>query len=126
LDRIEGYHALLGGPVPDATQGDQIERGADGGDGVLQPLEGLAAQGERIHQDDTAVRLVARLKDTPQMRAQAAAQGFSRPKERPGMFPTAWGVTWGERTIGAIQFSERGCQSSLKRVKGFWSTWGFA
>jgi len=26
----------------------------------------------------------------------------------------------------AIQFSERGCQSSLKRVKGFWSTWGFA
>jgi hypothetical protein len=26
----------------------------------------------------------------------------------------------------AIQFSERGCKSSLKRVKGFWSTWGFA
>jgi hypothetical protein len=28
--------------------------------------------------------------------------------------------------VRAIQFSERGCQSSLKRVKGFWSTWGFA
>jgi len=28
--------------------------------------------------------------------------------------------------LRAIQFSERGCQSSLKRVKGFWSTWGFA
>ena len=26
----------------------------------------------------------------------------------------------------AIQFSERGCKSSLKRVKGFCSTWGFA
>jgi putative transposase len=26
----------------------------------------------------------------------------------------------------AIQFSERVCKSSLKRVKGFCSTWGFA
>jgi hypothetical protein len=26
----------------------------------------------------------------------------------------------------AIQFSERGCKSSLKRVKGFCTTWGFA
>src|SRR6266705_902874 len=25
-----------------------------------------------------------------------------------------------------IQFLESGCKSSLKRVKGFWSTWGFA
>ena len=29
-------------------------------------------------------------------------------------------------TVRAIQFSDRGCQSSLKRVKGFCSTWGFA
>ena len=28
--------------------------------------------------------------------------------------------------IRAIQFSERGCKSSLKRVKGFCTTWGFA
>jgi hypothetical protein len=30
------------------------------------------------------------------------------------------------RLARAIQFSERGCKSSLKRVKGFCSTWGFA
>jgi NAD+-dependent secondary alcohol dehydrogenase Adh1 len=29
-------------------------------------------------------------------------------------------------SVRAIQFSERGCQSSLKRVKGFCATWGFA
>ena len=30
---------MLGGPVPDATQGDQIARGADGGYGVVTHLE---------------------------------------------------------------------------------------
>ena len=29
-------------------------------------------------------------------------------------------------SVRVIQFSERGCKSSLKRVKGFWSTWDFA
>jgi imidazolonepropionase-like amidohydrolase len=28
--------------------------------------------------------------------------------------------------VRAIQFSERGCKSSPKRVKGFCATWGFA
>jgi transposase-like protein len=43
----------------------------------------------------------------------------------------SWGyghkhVNHGRGEFRAIQFSERGCKSSLKRVKGFWSTWGFA
>lgn len=100
LYRMEGYQARLGGPIPDATQWDQIERVADCGSVVLQPLEGLAAQGERIHQDDTSVRIVTLI------RAQAAAQGFSRPKARTGMFTTACVVRVGERTIG-LDYSGR-------------------
>jgi transposase len=99
LSRLEGYQALLGVPIPDATQWDQIERVADCGYVVFQHLEGLAAQGELSHQDDTSVRLVTLIKENQQIRAQAAAQGFSRPKERTGMFTTALVVKWGERTI---------------------------
>jgi len=72
---------------------------ADCGDVVFQHLEGLAAQGELIYQDDTSVRIVTLIKENQQIRAQAAAQGFSRPKERPGMFTTALVVKRGERTI---------------------------
>jgi transposase len=99
LYRIEGYQAMLGVPIPDATQWDQIERVADCGYVVFQHLEGLAAQGELIHQDDTSVRIVTLIKENQQIRAQAAAQGFSRPKERTGMFTTALVVKVGERTI---------------------------
>jgi len=99
LYRIEGYQAMLGVPIPDATQWDQIERVADCGYVVFQHLEGLAAQGELIHQDDTSVRIVTLIKENQQIRAQAAAQGLSRPKERTGMFTTALVVKWGERTI---------------------------
>ena len=55
--RIEGYQAMGGVPVPDATQWDQIERVADCGYVVLQRLGCLAAQGELISQDDTPVRI---------------------------------------------------------------------
>ena len=99
LYRIEGYQAMLGVPIPDATQWDQIERVADCCYVVFQHLEGLAAQGELIHQDDTSVRIVTLIKENQQIRAQAAAQGFSRPQERTGMFTTALVVKWGERTI---------------------------
>ena len=99
LYRIEGYQAMLGVPIPDATQWDQIERVADCGYVVFQHREGLAAQGELIHQDDTSVRIVTLIKENQQIRVQAAAQGFSRPKERTGMFTTALVVKWGERTI---------------------------
>jgi hypothetical protein len=97
--RVEGYQAMLGVPIPDATQWDQIEKVGDCCYVVFELLETLAAQGELIHQDDTSVRIVTLIKENQQIRAQAAAQGFSRPKERTGMFTTALVVKRGERLI---------------------------
>lgn len=57
--RMESYQAMLGVPVPDATQWEQSERVADCGYVVFAYLERLAAQGELIYQDDTAVRILA-------------------------------------------------------------------
>ena len=76
--RVEGYQAMLGVPMPDATQWDQIERVADCCYVVFELLETLAAQGELIHQDDTSVRILTLMKENQQIRAQAAAQGLSR------------------------------------------------
>jgi len=97
--RVQGYQAMLGVPVPDATQWDQIEKVGDCSYVVFASLETLAAQGELIHQDDTAVRILTLMKENQQIRAHAAAQGLSRPKERTGMFTTALVVKVGERTI---------------------------
>src|SRR6266446_3704800 len=99
LYRVESYQAMLGVPIPDATQWDQIEKVGDCCYVVFELLETLAAQGELIHQDDTSVRIVTLIKENQQIRAQAAAQGFSRPKERTGMFTTALVVKRGERLI---------------------------
>jgi transposase len=97
--RIEGYQAMLGTPMPDATQWDQIEMLAASCYGVFSYLETLAAQGELIHQDDTSVRILTLIKENQQIRAQAAAQGLSRAQERTGMFTTALVVRVGERLI---------------------------
>ena len=66
---------------------------------VFECLETLAAQGERIHQDDTSVRILTLMQENQQIRAAAAAQGGSRAKERTGRFTTARGVRVGERLI---------------------------
>jgi transposase len=97
--RIEGYQAMLGVPMPDATQWDQIERVGDCCYVVFECLETLAAQGELIHQDDTSVRILTLMQENQQIRAAAAAQGLSRAKERTGMFTTALVVRVGERLI---------------------------
>jgi len=97
--RTQGYQAMLGVPMPDATQWDQIERVGDCGYVVFELLETLAAQGELIHQDDTTVRILSLIKENQQIRAEAAAQGLSRPKERTGMYTTALVVRVGERLI---------------------------
>jgi hypothetical protein len=104
--RIEGYQAMQGVPMPDATQWDQIEAVATCCYGVFGCLETLAAQGDLIHQDDTSVRILTLIKENQQIRAQAAAQGLSRPKERTGMFTTALVVRVGERLI-ALYYSGR-------------------
>jgi rubredoxin len=88
LYRLEAYQAMLGVPVPDATQWDQIERVADSGYVVFAHLEQLAAQGELIHQDDTSVRILAFIKEN-----QAAVA------ERTGMYTTVLMVRVGERMI---------------------------
>jgi transposase len=99
LYRVQGYQAMLGAPVPDATQWEQIEKGGDCSYVVLAYLETLAAQGELIYQDDTSVRILTLLKENQERRARAEALGFSRSKERTGMFTTALVVKVGERTI---------------------------
>lgn len=73
--RIEGYQAMLGVPMPDATQWDQIEKVADCCYVVFAYLESVAAQGELIYQDDTTVRILSLFKANQQIRAEALAQG---------------------------------------------------
>jgi transposase len=98
--RIEGYQAMLGVPMPDATQWEQIEKVGDSSHGVFRHLEHLAAQGELLYQDDTAVRILSLMDENQQVQAQADAIGLSRAKERTGMYTTALVVKVGERTIG--------------------------
>jgi transposase len=97
--RLQSYQALLGVPVADATQWDQIEKVGDCSYRVFEVLERLAAQGELIHQDDTSVRILSLMDENLKRRAQAEARGLSRPTERTGMFTTALVVQVGERTI---------------------------
>jgi hypothetical protein len=99
LYRVEGYQAMLGVPVADATQWDQIERVADCGYVVLTHLERLAAQGELIYQDDTRVRILSLIEENQQAQAHAKAMGLSRSSDRTGMYTTALVVKVGERTI---------------------------
>jgi hypothetical protein len=97
--RIEGYQAMLGVPMPDATQWDQIKRVGDCGYVVFEHLERLAAQGELISQDDTPVRILSLMDENQQIQAQAEAMGLSRARERTGMYTTALVVKVDERTI---------------------------
>jgi hypothetical protein len=99
LSRLQGYHAMLGVPVAEATQWDQIEKVGDCSAVVLAYLERLAAQGELIYQDDTAVRILSLIGENLMMRVQAEAMGLSRPKGRTGMSTTALVVKVGEQTI---------------------------
>ena len=73
LYRLEGYQQMLGVPVPDATQWDQIEQVGDCKYKVLAYLEGLAAQGELIHQDDTSVRILSPMAENRTHQAGAEA-----------------------------------------------------
>jgi len=99
LYRVEGYQGMLGVPVPDATQWDQIERVADCGYVVFAHLERLAAQGELIYQDDTRVRILSLIEANQQAHSHAEAMGLSRSEDRTGMYTTAFVVKVGERTI---------------------------
>jgi len=104
--RVEAYQAMLGVPVPDATQWDQIEQLGDCSYKVFAYLETLAAQGELIHQDDTSVRILSLMAENRTHQTAAEALGCARSQERTGMFTTALVVKVGEQTI-CLYYSSR-------------------
>jgi len=93
LYRLEGYQAMVGVPVADATQWDQIERVADCVYPVFEQLKTLAAQGEVIYQDDTHVRILSLMAENRRHQADGTAE------ERTGMYTTALVTTQGAQTI---------------------------
>ena len=112
--RLQGYQAMLGVPVPDATQWDEIEAVGDCAYKVCEQMEREAAQGEVIFQDDTAVRIVSLLKENRDLLAAAQAQGLSKPKERTGMPTTALAVQVGEHTAILYYASRRHAGENLQ------------
>jgi hypothetical protein len=93
LYRLEGYQAMVGVPVADATQWDQIERVADCAYPVFAHLQALAAQGEIIYQDDTHVRILSLMAEN----REAQADGSTG--TRTGMYTTALVTQQGAQTI---------------------------
>jgi transposase len=97
--RLEGFQAVVGVPVPDATQWDQGEIVGDCTHPIFKCLEKLAAQGELIFQDDTPGRILTLSEENQQARARAQAQGKTKPDIRTGMYTTALMVQVGVRRI---------------------------
>jgi transposase len=97
--RLEGFQALVGVPVPDATQWDQAEVVGDCSYPIFLQLEKDAAQGEVIFQDDTPHRILTLIEENQQAQARAQAQGKAKTEERTGMQTTALVVQVGERRI---------------------------
>jgi len=94
--RLEGFQALAGVPVSDATQWDQIERLANDVYPLYNCLYTLAAQSDLIYQDDTRMRLLDLLLENARLRAQA---GEGTPEGRLGMYTTGLVCIQGERWI---------------------------
>jgi transposase len=93
LYRLEGYQAMVGVPVADATQWEQIERVADCAYPVFEQLKTLAAQGEVLYQDDMHVWILSLMAENRQ------AQAEGTPEARPGMYTTALVAQQGAQTI---------------------------
>jgi len=112
--RFQGYQAMLGVPVAEATQWDQIEKVGDCAYVVFEQMEKAAAQGELVFQDDTAVRILSLMKENLEMLSAAQAQGLSQPKERPGMHTTALVVKVAEHTAILYYSSRRHAGENLQ------------
>ena len=93
LYRLEGYQAMVGVPVSDATQWDQIERVADCAYPVFEQLQTLAAQGEVIYQDDTHVRILSLIAENRRTQVEGTSA------ERTGMHTTVLVAQHGAQTI---------------------------
>jgi len=116
LYRVEAYQAMLGVPVPDATQWDEIEKVGDCAYVVFAQMEQMAAQGELIWQDDTAVRILSLMQENLELIAAAQAHGLSTPKERTGMHTTALVVKVGEHTAILYYSSRRHAGENLQAL----------
>jgi transposase len=112
--RLQGYQAMLGVPVPDATQWDQIEVVGDCAYKVFAQMEKEAAQGELLFHDDTAVRILSLIKENRDLVAAAQAQGVFTPTERTGMHTTALVVKVGEHTAILYSASRRHAGENLQ------------
>jgi len=91
--RLQSFQALVGVPVPDATQWDQVEHVGNCVYPLFKHLERLAAQGEIIYQDDTSARLLSLIKENQQ------AQDAARARARTGRYTTALIAQVGARRI---------------------------
>jgi transposase len=97
LYRLESYQALVGVPVPDATQWDQLEHVGNCAYPLFKYFERLAAQGEVIYQDDTPARILALIEENQATAAQAPDDAEA--PSRTGRYTTALIVQVGERRI---------------------------
>jgi hypothetical protein len=95
--RLESFQALVGVPVADATQWDQVELVGDCAHPIFKSLERMAAQGEVIFQDDTPGRILTLIEENQKASAQGKATGDAA--ARTGMYTTALIVQVGERRI---------------------------
>jgi len=77
-------------------------------------MEHEAAQGELIFHDDTAVRILALIKENSAILSAAQAQGVSSPKARTGMHTTALVVKVGEHTAILYYSSRRHAGENLQ------------
>jgi hypothetical protein len=92
--RLQGYQAMLGVPVPDSTQWDQIEKVGDYCYVVFEYFEFLAAQGEVIHPDDTSVRIVTLIKDNQAFTRRPRLKADHGPRSVPACSPPRWSSRW--------------------------------
>jgi len=114
--RLEGFQALMGVPVPDATQWDQGEIVGDCTHPIFKWLEKEAAQGEVIYQDDTPGRVLTLIEENQIARAQAQAQGKAKPDTRTGMYTTALIVQVGGRRICLYYTGRRHAGENLEAL----------
>jgi hypothetical protein len=114
--RVQGYQAMLGVPVADATQWDQLAVVGNCAYKVFDHLEYEAAQGGVIFHDDTTVRILALLKENDVLLAAAHAQGLATPPERTGMHTTALAVQVGEHTAILYYSGRRHAGENLQRL----------
>jgi transposase len=114
--RLEGFQALVGVPVPDATQWDLGEVVGDCTHPIFKYLEKLAAQGEVIFQDDTPGRVLTLIEENQQARAQARSQGKAKIDARTGMQTTALIVQVGGRRICLYYTGRRHAGENLEAL----------